>query len=257
MKQAILAVSFGTAHPDTLEKTISPTEAALRAEFPELPVLRAFTSPTIRKKLAQEQEIRVPSVEEVLEQLVREGCEQVLVQPTLLLEGFEYDRLKQTLEGYRSRIGIRLGRPLLWEGADLGRAAAFLRECYAPDPDTVLLMMGHGTEHPANGIYNRLGEQMKALDGACLRLCTVEGVPTFADAVAELQKQSRRKVILAPLLLVAGEHAKNDMAGPQPESLRSMLEAAGFCVECRLQGLGEQAEIRRIYCERLRGAEAL
>ena len=254
MKQAILAASFGTAHPDTLEKTIRRTEEAFRSEFPEIPVFRAFTSPTIRKKLENEQGTVIPSVEEALEQLVREGYEAVTVQPTLLIPGFEYDRMRKLLEGYRDRISIRLGKPLLWEEADLDRAVEVLRRQFAPGDDTVLLMMGHGTEHSANGLYERLGEKMRAVGDACLRICTVEGTPSFADAVAELRKQPRRKVIVAPLMLVAGEHAKNDMAGEAPDSLKHRLEAAGFSTDCRLEGLGELEAVRRIYCDRIRAA---
>ena len=110
-------------------------------------------------------------------------------------------------------------------------------------PNSVLLM-GHGTEHAANDIYIRLAQKMRKLP---MRICTVEGTPSFDDAIEELTAQPQRKVQLAPMLFVAGDHAKNDMAGDEPDSLRSMLEEKGFTVECKIQGLGELQAIRNMY----------
>ena len=254
MKQAILVVSFGTSHPDTLERTIARTEQAVQAAFPEAAVFRAFTSGIIRRKLEREQGIVIRSVEEAMEHIVEQGFEAVTVQPTLVIPGTEFDLLREALAPYRGKIVLRLGKPLLWEQADLERMARLLGEHFAPDGESVLLMMGHGTGHPANDFYVRLAQTFRACEQYCLRLCTVEGTPTFEDALEELRGQPRRRVIAAPLMLVAGDHAKNDMAGDGPESLRSLLEQAGFTVDCRIAGLGEIQEIREIYCRRIREA---
>ena len=117
--------------------------------------------------------------------------------------------------------------------------------------DTILLLMGHGTEHAANDIYIRLAQKMRKLP---MRLCTVEGTPSFDDAIEELTAQPQRKVQLAPMLFVAGDHAKNDMAGDEPDSLRSMLKAKVYAVSCAIQGLGELADIRNMYVEKAREA---
>ena len=257
MKQAILVVSFGTTHLDTLEQNIVRLEQSVAQQFPEARIFRAFTSPTIRRRLAQLHGIRVPSVEEALEQLIREGWDAVTVQPSLLIPGEEFDRLREAVLTFADRICLKLGRPLLWEDRDLDTLVQILLEQDRPDPDTVLLLMGHGTEHPANDLYVRLDRRLRQEQSCTARLCTVEGTPTFADAAAELRQLPQRRVLVVPLMLVAGEHARNDMAGEGPGSLRSVLEQAGFSVECRIRGLGQLDPVRRCYADRIRAAEIL
>ena len=189
----------------------------------------------------------VDGVEEALARMAAGGLEGALVQPTLLIPGEEYDRLRARIPADGR---FALGGPLLRDEADLAAMAAILREAYPLDKDTVLLAMGHGTAHSANGLYLRLARHM-APDMA---LCTVEGRPSFREAVDALLAQPRRKVHLVPLLLVAGDHSKNDMAGPGPDSLRSLLEGAGFQVSWSLRGLGELPAVRRRFVLRAREA---
>ena len=125
-----------------------------------------------------------------------------------------------------------------------------LHEAY-PTDNTVLLLMGHGTEHGANNLYIQLAEKMRSYPAGNLRLCTVEGSPSFEDAIEELTRMPQRKVQLAPLLLVAGDHAKNDMAGEEPDSLRSLLEEKGFSVECCAQGLGEICAVQKMFANKV------
>lgn len=245
MNIGLLAVSFGTTHLDTLERTILAAEADLSAAFPQLPCYRAFTSAVVRRRLAGR--MAVDGVEEALARMAAGGLEGALVQPTLLIPGEEYDRLRARIPADGR---FALGDPLLRDEADLAAMAAILREAYPLDKDTVLLAMGHGTTHSANGLYLRLARHM-APDMA---LCTVEGRPSFREAVDALLAQPRRKVHLVPLLLVAGDHSKNDMAGPGPDSLRSLLERAGFQVSWSLRGLGELPAVRRRFVLRAREA---
>ncbi len=249
MKSAILVVSFGTTHLNTLRENISRTEASIADAFPDCPFYRAFTSPTVRRRLLEQSGIAVDSVEEAMARIAADGAERVIVQPTLLIPGEEYDRLCACLV-VPSGLSVSIGRPLLCGDQDLGEMTAALRDAYPVDSGTVLLLMGHGTGHSANSIYERLAEQMRKLEGSAMRLCTVEGTPTFADAVAELSALPQRRVLAAPLMLVAGDHAKNDMAGDEPESLRSQLMAAGFQVSCSLQGLGQLSAVRDMYVRR-------
>ena len=257
MKQAILIVSFGTTHLDTLERSISTLEAHIGAAFPNLPRFRAFTSPRIRARLAQRHGLEIPSPAEAMEQLIREGYESVLVQPPLLIPGEEFDKLRRTLLGFRDRISLKMGLPLLWREDDLDGILHEVAAFYHPAQEEILLLMGHGTEHDANRFYTVLDEKMRSCPDCCMRICTVEGKPDIADAVAALREQPIRRIVAAPLMLVAGDHAKNDMAGDEPDSLRSMLEQAGFSVECRFVGLGEIPAIRDRYLRRLREAAAL
>jgi sirohydrochlorin cobaltochelatase len=148
-------------------------------------------------------------------------------------------------------MNVCIGKPLLCDEPDLDAIIRMLQEAYPVDDDTILLLMGHGTEHAANDIYIRLAQKMRKLP---MRLCTVEGTPSFDDAIEELTAQPQRKVQLAPMLFVAGDHAKNDMAGDEPDSLRSRLEAKGYIVSCAIQGLGELADVRNMYAQKAREA---
>lgn len=247
MKTALLVVSFGTTHLDTLEKTIAATENALAAAFPEYPLYRAFTSGIVRKRLKAKFDIHADSVEEAMARIAGDGFEQVIVQPTLLIPGEEYDKLCTAIEASAGNMKVCIGKPLLCGEPDLDAIIRVLQEAYPVDDDTILLLMGHGTEHAANDIYIRLAQKMRKLP---MRLCTVEGIPSFDDAIEELTALSQRKVQLTPMLFVAGDHAKNDMAGDDPDSLRSMLEKKGFAVECKIQGLGELQAIRNMYVQK-------
>ena len=253
MKSAILVVSFGTTHLDTLAKTIQAVEEDIRAAFPDMRVYRAFTSKIVRSRLKSKYDMTVDSVEEALERMKGDGVERVLVQPTLLIPGEEYDRLRGKVLLHAGPMTITMGRPVLWDDRDCGRMIRILEQTYPVDGDTVLLAMGHGTEHESNCLYVRLAEKIEK-ESRSLALCTVEGKPDFEETIGRLKKQEKRKVHLAPLLLVAGDHAKNDMAGEEPDSLRGLLEQAGFAVSWTLRGLGEIPAVRELYVNCVREA---
>ncbi len=253
MKTAILVVSFGTTHLDTLAKTIQSVENDLIAAFPEAHFYRAFTSKIVRSRLKSKYDIGVDSVEEALERMKRDEMERVIVQPTLLIPGEEYDRLRSKVLLNAGKMEVVIGQPLFWDDSDLNIMMNILQEAYHVDDDTVLLAMGHGTEHESNCLYVRLASKMRDYSDS-MALCTVEGKPDFEESINELKKQNKRKIHLVPLLLVAGDHSKNDMAGDEPDSLRRQLEKEGFVVSWTLQGLGEIPEIRKIYVSRAKAA---
>lgn len=253
MKTGILIVSFGTTHLDTLAKTIQAVEEDLIAAFPGAYCCRAFTSGIVRSRLKSKYDISVDSVEQALERMRSNGVEQVVVQPTLLIPGEEYDRLRSKVLLNAGGMKVAMGLPLLWDDTDLTAMIGILERAYPVAEDTVLLAMGHGTEHESNSLYVRLAGLMEKRSGR-MRLCTVEGKPDFQDAVAQLKGQERRKVHLVPMLLVAGDHSKNDMAGDGPDSLRGLLEQEGFEVSWTLQGLGELAVVREICVRRAKAA---
>lgn len=250
MKKCILVVSFGTTHPDTLEKTILAVERSIQAAFPEIPCFRAFTSPTVRRRLLEQQGIAVDSVEEALTKLEADGYTHVTVQPTLLLPGEEFDRLHASVLNAAGSLVTAIGLPLLWQDSDLTLLSKAVKETYPLPEDTILLAMGHGTSHTADSVYHRLRGVMNAMG---MELCTVEGSIDFSAAKAALLAQPKRKVHLVPLLLVAGEHSKNDMAGDEPGSLKSILKEAGFEVSFSLRGLGELEAIQKAFCTRVGG----
>lgn len=244
MKTALLIVSFGTTHLDTLEKTIAPTEAVFAARFPEYPLYRAFTSGMIRKRLKSSQGIHVDSVEEAMGKIAADGFERVFLQPTLLIPGEEYDKLCAAAAASAGGMAFSIGKPLLSCEHDLDTLIQLLQDAYPVEDDTILLLMGHGSEHSANEIYHRLAAKMQSLP---MRLCTVEGTPTFGDVLESLISLPQKKIQLAPLMFVAGDHAKNDMAGEESDSMRSQLEAKGYQVTCRVQGLGELEAVQQMF----------
>lgn len=252
MNTALLAASFGTTHLDTLEKTICAAESDIAAAFPGIPCYRAFTSGIVRRRLASQHGMAVDSVAEAFSRMAADGIERAIVQPTLLIPGEEYDRLRSEVLASAGEIAVSFGRPLLWDDGDLRWIADVLVQAYPVEDDTILLAMGHGTEHSAGCLYERLAQQMAARSG--MALCTVEGTPTFDDGINLLLAQPRRKVHLVPLLLVAGDHSKNDMAGDGADSLRRRLEREGFEVSWSLRGLGELSAVRKRLVQRAKEA---
>lgn len=253
MKLGILAASFGTTHLDTLEKTIQAVEYDMSAAFPSVKVYRAFTSGKVRARLREKYDIHVDSVGEAMERMREEGVDQALVQTTLLLPGVEYDLLRRDVLMGAGNMETALGLPLLWDDKDLSAVADILADAYPVDEDQILLLMGHGSSHMANDLYLRLLQHMESRGGQ-MALCTVEGTPDFEEAIEKLKAQPRRRVRIAPLLLVAGDHAKNDMAGDGPDSLRRRLKEAGFQVSCDVRGLGELPAIRERLIRRAKSA---
>lgn len=255
MKTALLVVSFGTTHLDTFQKTIVQTENAIKNAFPEYPFYRAFVSKFVRKAWKENYHITVDNVEDALSRIAADGYTHVLLQPTLLIPGEEMDRLKASVEASKSNLQVCIGKPLLCEDADMTQILSILEQTYPVDSETTLLLMGHGTAHQGNVIYEQLIEKMREKSETTMRLCTVEGIPSFEDALEELLKLPQRKIFLAPLLFVAGEHVKNDMTSCEEDSLCSILEKNGFSVSYQLQGLGEISAVQQMLITKAKYAE--
>lgn len=253
MKLGILAVSFGTTHLDTLDKAIRPTEEALSAAFSDAVIYRAFTSGMVRKRLERKFDIHVDSVAQAMERMRADGVDQAVIQTTLLIPGEEYDLLRREVLANAGGMETVLGQPLLWDDSDLTAIMDILAGAYPLGEEEALVMMGHGTRHAANDLYTRLDQRMERRGGQMV-LTTVEGTPSFQDAIAKLKARPYRKVQVAPLLLVAGDHAKNDMAGDRPDSLRRCLESEGFQVTCHIRGLGELSAVRERIVRRAKAA---
>ena len=247
MKSALLIVSFGTAVPGAGE-AIRAVEEAMSAHAAGLDVFRAFTSPTIRRILAGRGE-EIPGLEEALDRLAGEGYGRVYVQPTHLLYGLEYDKIRETAGAFRGRFQhLALGRPLVAGTEDLLALAG----CFPPPERGGLVLLGHGTEHFANMMYPALQTALDGMWGGGVYVGTVEGWPGLEEVLARLRRDGHRSVLLRPLMLVAGDHAVSDMAGPGPESWKSRLEAAGLAVECPMEGLGLLKPVQEIYLRHLR-----
>lgn len=258
MKKAILAVSFGTSYPDTLGKTIAATEQALAEAFPDWEVRRAFTSGMIIRKLKERDGVEIENVTQAMQRLEEEGYTHVAVQSTHVMHGEEYEKMLSQLEPYRLRMKVSVGMPLLHGEEDYAAVAQALLNWLPPlGEDEALILMGHGTAHFANSAYAQMEH---VLQERCDRvyLATVEGYPTLESVERQLAKHPEiHRLMLAPFMLVAGDHACNDMSGDE-DSWAERLKKAGYSVRCVLQGLGECPAIRALFVEHCRSAvEAL
>ena len=250
-KKALLAVSFGTSHPDTLEKTIAAIERDLSAAFPDRTLRRAFTSGMILRHLARRDGVQIDDVPAALARLKEEGFTDVLVQPTHIMNGDEYDKLMAQAAAFQGKFAsLRFGAPLLTAAEDYQAAAqALLAELPPAREDRAIVWMGHGTGHYANSAYALMEYVFHDLGRKDSVVGTVEGWPDF-DAVRRRleERPAVASVELRPLMIVAGDHAKNDLAGDDPDSWKSQLTAAGYQVDCVLKGMGEYPDIRALFC---------
>ena len=245
MTQALLCVSFGTTWPEA-RAGIDRVEEVLAAAVPQRRFARAFTSGIIRRTLARRGET-VLGVAEALEQLAQAGTEDVLVQPTHLLPGREYDKLLAEAAPWAGRFhALRMGAPLLGGTEDLARLAEALDAAYPARPGEALVLFGHGTDHFANMVYPALQTAFRLLGRRDVLVGTVEGWPGYGEVASQLAGGGWRRVHLAPLMLVAGDHALHDMTGT-PDSWQARLEAAGHDVRWTIRGLGEIPGVQELY----------
>ena len=256
-KKAILAVSFGTSHADTREKTIDALEHDMRTEFPDYPLYRAWTSQIIIKKIRERDGIHTFTVKEAMEQMIQDGITHVLVQPTHVINGVENDRMKEDVLVYQdSFASISFGDPLLTTEDDNTKAIeAVAHEFQDLKDNQALILMGHGTTHFANSIYAAMDYKFKDLGYKNIFLGTVEAYPSLESLKKLIREQNPEEVILAPFMIVAGDHAKNDMAGNDPESWYSQFVSEGYKVTPVIRGLGEYKGIRQIFLEHLKAAD--
>lgn len=251
-KKAILAVSFGTSYQDTLERTIGAIEKALAAVFPDRIFRRAFTSGMICRKLRERDGLDIPSPARALEALLGEGVTDVVIQPTHVINGAEYDKLMAQAAPYREKFArLTVGKPLLTSVADYQAVAqAILEQLPEKQEDTAQVFMGHGTEHYVNPSYTQLEYLFHDMGRKDVIIGTVEGYPGLEQVLRRLaERPGVRKAVLRPLMVVAGDHARNDLAGEEPDSWKSALEGAGYQVTCDLRGLGEYPGIRTLFAQ--------
>ena len=251
VKPAILVVSFGTSFNDSRHITIGAIESAIREKFPDYDVRRAFTSQIIIDKLKERDGVVIDNVEEALDRLVADKMQEIVVQPTHLMNGYEYDDLAKALESYKDKFKkVALGEPLLSSDDDYYKviaALASVSERY-DDGKTALVFMGHGTEAESNKVYSTLQDKLSAEGKKNYFIGTVEATPSIEDVLKGVEAAGLKKAVLRPLMVVAGDHANNDMADLEdPESWASQLTAAGIEVECVLEGLGQIVEIDELY----------
>ena len=256
-KKAVLAVSFGTSHNDTREVTIDAIEKDMQAAFPEYPLYRAWTSKMIINKVNKRDNVHIDTVKEAMERMRADGITDVLVQPTHVINGIENDIMKEEALSYRENFhSISFGDPLLTSEQDNREVIeAVAVEFSHLKEDEVLVLMGHGTTHYANSVYAALDYTFKDKGHKNIFLGTVEAYPSMESIMKLVKEYDPSKVVLAPFMIVAGDHAKNDMAGDDPESWFSQFKNEGYKVEAVIKGLGEYPGIRKILVNHLKALE--
>lgn len=250
-KKAILVVSFGTSYKETREKTIAAIENSLQDTFANYKVYRAFTSKMIKHKL-ELAGVRVFDVKEALEQMLLDGIKELLVQPTHIINGVEYDLMMEELQPYLNKFAeVRYGQPLLTSEEDYKELATIIRNAYPVEEDEVLVLMGHGSDHHANSAYPAFEYVLRDLEYNNIVVGTVEGYPAFSEVKRQLKKKRTKKVCLVPMMIVAGDHANHDMIGEE-DSWKVDLEQEGYEVRYYMKGLGELEEVQNMFIRHAR-----
>ena len=270
----ILVVSFGTSFNDSRAKDIGGIEKALAAAYPDWAVRRAFTAQIIINHVQARDGEKIDNVDQALQRAVDNKVKNLVVQPTHLMHGAEYDELVAALDKYKGKFeSVKIAEPLLGEvgkdknaiNADKEAVAKYVTDAAvkaagfdsidAADKDgTAFVFMGHGTSHTANVTYSQMQAQMEKLGYKNIFIGTVEGEPEETElsvVIDKVKKAGYKKVVLRPLMVVAGDHANNDMAGDDDDSWKSGFEASGAFdkVDCQIEGLGGIADVQKLYVE--------
>ncbi|MFI3325978.1 MAG: sirohydrochlorin cobaltochelatase [Clostridia bacterium] len=252
--KAILVVSFGTSYKETRKVTIEATEKEIENQFKDYKIYKAWTSKKIIAKVLKTQNISVLTIKQAIEQMKQDGITDVIVQPTHIMNGIENDTMKTEVSLYKADFNsITFGNPLLTSWEDMDKSVEIMANEFADtNNDTAIVLMGHGTEHYANMAYAALDYNFKDKGYNRFFVGTVEAFPSAQNVMTAVTKSGYTKVMLTPFMLVAGDHANNDLIGDEDDSWKSQFENAGFQVSYRLKGLGEYADIRKIFVEHIK-----
>ena len=245
----LLVVSFGTSYNDNRAATIGAVESAMETAFPDYAVRRGFTSNIIIEHIQRRDGVVIDDVAEALARAKANGVKNLLVQPTHLMNGYEYGDLVKELEACAGDFEtVKIGAPLLTTDEDFAAVAQAMVDAAAgyDDGKTAVCYMGHGSEAAANGIYARMQQHLTGSGHDNFFVGTVEAEPTAEDLVKLVKAAGYEKVVLRPMMIVAGDHANNDMAGDGEDSWKSVFTAAGFQVTCEINGLGELEAIQQL-----------
>ena len=247
--KAILVVSFGTSYEATRKVTIEAIEKDIANAYPDYKLYRAWTSKMILAKLKKRDNLHINNVKEAMEEMIADGITDVIIQPTHVINGIENELMKEDALSYRESFhSIRFGTPLLTSEEDNQTVINAIAEEFSYlSEEEVLVLMGHGTTHYSNAIYAALDYAFKDKGHPNIFLGTVEAYPSMQSLMKMIKAYAPQKVVLAPFMIVAGDHAKNDMAGDNPESWYSQFVQEGFQVETVLKGLGEYKGIRELF----------
>lgn len=265
-KDAIVVMSFGTTFKDTRAKTIEATVKDIQAQHPNVKVVTAFTSHIIIDRIKDKEGITIPTPEEALTQLKKEGYNRVALATLDVIPGMEYNYDTAVFNEYKHQFKkMTLGLPLMyWMGQenqrdDLQQALQALSSQFPKvGPQDAILIMAHGTPDPSNAYYAVMQDRLDSMGFKNTFIYTVEGWPNLETIIPQLKAKGINHVTLMPIMMVAGDHANNDMAGAEPDSHKSILEKEGFKVDTYIHGIGENPQVRDLFAQRAQEAwEAL
>ena len=257
-KDAMVVMSFGATYKDTRVKTIDATVDAIKAAHPNTKVITAFTSHIIRDRIQQKEGITYPTPEEALAELKKDGYTRVALASLDVIPGMEYNYDAAVYNLYKNDFKkMTLGTSLMyWMGQEnqTDQVIETLKAVQSQFPklgkEDGLLIMAHGTPDPSNAYYSVIQDRIHTLGMKNVFIYTVEGTPNLEQVIPQLKLHGIKHVTLMPFMMVAGDHANNDMAGNEPDSHKSILEKEGFKVDTYIHGLGENQNIRNLFVER-------
>ena len=257
-KDAMVVMSFGTTVKKTRDKTITATVEDIQKALPDVKVVVAYTSHIIIERIRAKEGLIIPTPEEALEQLKAEGYTRIALASLDIIPGMEYDYKCGIYRNYRNQFKkMTMGLPLLfWQGQEDQRddvmetVEAFATQFPALADDEALLVMTHGTPHPSNAVYAVIQDRLNKLGKGKIHVYSVEGMPMLEHVIPVLKQECVKHVTLMPMMMVAGDHANNDMAGDDEDSHKTILEKEGFSVTPYIHGMGENTAVRKIFVER-------
>lgn len=251
MKKGIIITSFGTTYEETRKLCIESIENRVREKFKDFMVLRAFTSRVVISRLKKRDNIHTDNPTEALEKMKEAGIKEIFIQPLLIIEGIEYEKILREASNFSDEnldIKIKIGRPLLSSEMDYDNVVKALNL----SKDQSIVFMGHGSDHKTDISYEKLENRIRKNGYTNTFIATVEGEKTIEDVLEGLKEKNIDNVLLKPFMLVAGDHATNDMASEEDDSWKSILEANDIKVETKISGLGEVKAIQDIFIEHLK-----
>ncbi len=257
MKKGILVASFGTTYISTREKTIGAIENRIAEAFPSFEIRRAFTSSIVRKRILKNEGIVVDDVDEALTKMKEEGFEEVYVASLHIIAGHEYKKVVHSINRFRDKFKIIRGaKPLLYSKEHYDEVVDAVKMLMPELGDNeALVLMGHGSDHAANAAYVMLYHMLERdVNTSHVYLGTVEGYPEVSDIIEEMDGQGYEKLYLLPFMIVAGDHAINDMASEEEDSWKSVFESKGYKTESIVKGLGEFEPIQDLFIKRITNA---
>ena len=253
----LMVVSFGTSYNDNRRMTVGAIEDAIEKASPDYSVRRAFTSQIIIDHVKSRDNEIIDNVTEALDRAEKNGVKRLVIQPTHLMNGLEYTDLSNELAEYADAFeNVVLGEPLLTSDEDFKAVAKAITDATKEydDGETAICFMGHGTEAESNQVYAKMQQVLSDEGFENYYVGTVEAEPSLEDVLKAVGEKEYKKVVLEPLMVVAGDHANNDMAGDEDGSWKTEFEKAGYEVTCLVRGLGELPEIQQLYVEHAQAA---